>query len=129
MYIDEMLIVVLCLWSSCRVKMGEGGMDALIALGGGDMRRSLNIVQVGNSAVTKTEVNTAAPFLVLHRMHASALLMVCTSFVVIEENIAAPCFTLTQLEIGYQHFSRCKLHMSISKKRNSRYTNLAVWLA
>jgi hypothetical protein len=29
----------------CSVKMGPGGMDALVALGGGDMRRSLNIVQ------------------------------------------------------------------------------------
>ncbi|GFH20695.1 DNA replication factor C complex subunit 5 [Haematococcus lacustris] len=28
------------------VKMGPGGLDALVALGGGDMRRSLNILQV-----------------------------------------------------------------------------------
>ena len=28
------------------VNMGPGGMDALVALGGGDMRRSLNILQV-----------------------------------------------------------------------------------
>ena len=30
----------------CSVNMGPGGMDALVALGGGDMRRSLNILQV-----------------------------------------------------------------------------------
>jgi hypothetical protein len=28
-----------------RVRMGAGGMDALVTLGGGDMRRSLNILQ------------------------------------------------------------------------------------
>ena len=28
------------------MKMGPGGMEALVALGGGDMRRSLNILQV-----------------------------------------------------------------------------------
>ena len=31
---------------SCRVIVEEGGMDALVALGCGDMRRSLNILQV-----------------------------------------------------------------------------------
>ena len=31
---------------ACSVNMGPGGMDALVALGGGDMRRSLNILQV-----------------------------------------------------------------------------------
>ena len=30
----------------CRVQLGAGGMDALIRLGGGDMRRTLNILQV-----------------------------------------------------------------------------------
>ena len=30
---------------SCSVKMGPGGLDALVALGAGDMRRSLNIIQ------------------------------------------------------------------------------------
>jgi len=29
----------------CRVKLGKGGMDALITLGAGDMRRTLNILQ------------------------------------------------------------------------------------
>ena len=29
-----------------RVKLGKGGMDALIMLGAGDMRRTLNILQV-----------------------------------------------------------------------------------
>lgn len=29
-----------------RVKLGPGGMDALISLGAGDMRRTLNILQV-----------------------------------------------------------------------------------
>ena len=29
----------------CSVKMGPGGLDALVALGAGDMRRSLNIIQ------------------------------------------------------------------------------------
>jgi DNA polymerase III delta prime subunit len=29
-----------------RVKMGPGGMEALIRLGAGDMRRTLNILQV-----------------------------------------------------------------------------------
>jgi hypothetical protein len=29
-----------------RVKLGPGGMDALVTLGGGDMRRTLNILQV-----------------------------------------------------------------------------------
>jgi len=33
--------------AACRVKLGEGGMDALITLGAGDMRRTLNILQVG----------------------------------------------------------------------------------
>lgn len=28
-----------------RVKLGKGGMDALITLGAGDMRRTLNILQ------------------------------------------------------------------------------------
>eukprot|EP00983_Pelagomonas_calceolata_P105226 1159110-Pelagomonas_calceolata.AAC.2 len=32
-----------------RVKMGPGGMEALVALGGGDMRRSLNILQTSRS--------------------------------------------------------------------------------
>jgi len=31
---------------ACRVKLGEGGMAALVRLGGGDMRRTLNILQV-----------------------------------------------------------------------------------
>ena len=31
---------------ACRVKLGPGGMDALVALGAGDMRRTLNILQV-----------------------------------------------------------------------------------
>lgn len=30
----------------CSVKMGPGGMDALVTLGAGDMRRTLNILQV-----------------------------------------------------------------------------------
>jgi hypothetical protein len=30
----------------CRVQLGAGGMDALIRLGCGDMRRTLNILQV-----------------------------------------------------------------------------------
>lgn len=30
-----------------RVNMGEGGLDALVALGQGDMRRTLNILQAG----------------------------------------------------------------------------------
>eukprot|EP00878_Enallax_costatus_P045954 GHUV01055497.1.p1 GENE.GHUV01055497.1~~GHUV01055497.1.p1 ORF type:complete len:181 (+),score=47.62 GHUV01055497.1:1122-1664(+) len=30
---------------SCSVKLGPGGMEALIRLGGGDMRRTLNILQ------------------------------------------------------------------------------------
>ena len=29
-----------------RVDMGEGGVDALVTLGQGDMRRTLNILQV-----------------------------------------------------------------------------------
>lgn len=32
--------------SLSRVKMGEGGLDALVTLGQGDMRRTLNILQV-----------------------------------------------------------------------------------
>ena len=32
--------------AKCRVKLGEGGMDALVTLGAGDMRRTLNILQV-----------------------------------------------------------------------------------
>jgi DNA polymerase III delta prime subunit len=35
------------------VKMGPGGMDALVALGGGDMRRSLNILQVRAALVAR----------------------------------------------------------------------------
>ena len=31
---------------ACRVKLGPGGMEALVALGAGDMRRTLNILQV-----------------------------------------------------------------------------------
>ena len=34
-----------------RVKMGEGGMDALITLGSGDMRRTLNILQVSGGGL------------------------------------------------------------------------------
>lgn len=37
--------VLLCV-DMCRVKLGAGGMDALIRLGCGDMRRTLNILQV-----------------------------------------------------------------------------------
>ena len=35
-----------CFDSVCRVKLGKGGLDALATLGAGDMRRSLNILQV-----------------------------------------------------------------------------------
>lgn len=31
----------------CRVKVGPGAADAVVALGNGDMRRTLNILQVG----------------------------------------------------------------------------------
>ena len=30
----------------CRVDVGKGGLDALVTLGQGDMRRTLNILQV-----------------------------------------------------------------------------------
>ena len=33
--------------ATCSVNMGEKGMEALINLGAGDMRRTLNILQVG----------------------------------------------------------------------------------
>jgi hypothetical protein len=36
----------LILFSPIRVQMGPGGMEALITLGSGDMRRTLNILQV-----------------------------------------------------------------------------------
>jgi replication factor C subunit 3/5 len=41
--------------------MGEGGMDALVALGGGDMRRSLNILQSCHMAFD--QVDEAAVYL------------------------------------------------------------------
>lgn len=31
---------------NCRLQLGEAGMQALISLGAGDMRRTLNIFQV-----------------------------------------------------------------------------------
>ncbi|KAJ9529439.1 hypothetical protein QJQ45_013715 [Haematococcus lacustris] len=43
------------------VKMGPGGLDALVALGGGDMRRSLNILQSCHMAFP--EVDSAAVYL------------------------------------------------------------------
>jgi hypothetical protein len=39
----------------CRVNLGPGGMDALIRLGCGDMRRTLNIVQVSMSHMVSAE--------------------------------------------------------------------------
>jgi hypothetical protein len=42
--------IMRCCCFCCRVKLGPGGMDALITLGGGDMRRTLNILQVGTAA-------------------------------------------------------------------------------
>ncbi|KAG1675379.1 hypothetical protein FOA52_012298 [Chlamydomonas sp. UWO 241] len=39
------------------VKMGPGGMDALVALGGGDMRRSLNILQSCHMAFPMTDAD------------------------------------------------------------------------
>ena len=34
----------------CSVHLGSGGLDALVTLGGGDMRRTLNILQVSQFA-------------------------------------------------------------------------------
>ena len=33
-------------YGPCRVNLGDKGMDALVTLGAGDMRRTLNILQV-----------------------------------------------------------------------------------
>ena len=41
------LICSVCMLDS--VNMGEGGLDALVTLGQGDMRRTLNILQVCSS--------------------------------------------------------------------------------
>ncbi len=35
------------------VNMGEGGLDAVVTLGAGDMRRTLNILQVGTQPVRR----------------------------------------------------------------------------
>eukprot|EP00775_Hariotina_reticulata_P011044 gene11044-11199_t len=42
-----------------NVKLGEGGMDALVRLGGGDMRRTLNILQVSHVGNAPLESGTS----------------------------------------------------------------------
>ncbi|KAF5841986.1 P-loop containing nucleoside triphosphate hydrolase protein [Dunaliella salina] len=53
-FVQERLEVVI---KSEGVKMGPGGMEALVALGGGDMRRSLNIVQSCHMAFDQVDAS------------------------------------------------------------------------
>eukprot|EP00884_Botryococcus_braunii_P012428 jgi/Botrbrau1/21186/Bobra.0061s0077.1 len=57
-YVRERLQVVI---DNEKLKMGPGGMDALIRLGAGDMRRTLNILQ--STAMASEEVSEEAVYL------------------------------------------------------------------
>ena len=50
-----------CLLAGHSVKLGPGGMEALIMLGAGDMRRTLNILQVRPSIPTRAAPCGAQP--------------------------------------------------------------------
>ena len=53
---------------TCSVKMGEKGMEALINLGAGDMRRTLNILQVGltSQVVSRGGSTRVFPIFAIH---------------------------------------------------------------
>lgn len=54
-------IYVCVCFALCSVQLGTGGMDALVRLGGGDMRRTLNILQVRSALVWMIHAELQCP--------------------------------------------------------------------
>lgn len=48
--LDTTVMLQMLNCNDCRLQLGEAGMQALVSLGAGDMRRTLNIFQVPPSA-------------------------------------------------------------------------------